>query len=63
MSTHLVELIAEVDRVDIVAFQVGEHDDLHQDVSAYLCTRTKTETDEEDHREKETSRKEHGEQK
>ena len=27
-DTHLVELIAEVYRVDVVAFEVGEHDDL-----------------------------------
>jgi hypothetical protein len=27
-ATYLVELVAEVDGVDVVAFQVGEHDDL-----------------------------------
>jgi hypothetical protein len=25
---HLVELVAEIDRVDVVAFQIREHDDL-----------------------------------
>ena len=28
METYLVELIAEVYRVDVVALEVGEHDDL-----------------------------------
>lgn len=27
-GTHLVELVAEVDGVDVVALEVGEHDDL-----------------------------------
>ena len=28
VQTYLVELVAEVDRVDVVAFEVGEHNDL-----------------------------------
>ncbi|KAG2174588.1 hypothetical protein INT44_006851 [Umbelopsis vinacea] len=27
-STYLVELVAKVDRVDVITFQVGEHNDL-----------------------------------
>lgn len=30
ISPHLVQLVAEVDGVDVVAFQVREHDDLQQ---------------------------------
>lgn len=29
VPTYLVELVAEVDRVDVVAFEVREHNDLH----------------------------------
>lgn len=28
MKTHLIELIAQVYRVDVIAFEVREHDDL-----------------------------------
>jgi hypothetical protein len=27
-DTYLVELVAKVDRVDVITFQVGEHNDL-----------------------------------
>ena len=28
ISAHLVQFIAEVYRIDVVAFQIGKHDDL-----------------------------------
>ena len=34
MTTHLVELVAEIDGVDVVAFEVGEHDNLVVQASA-----------------------------
>lgn len=29
MGTHLIQLIAEVDGIDVVAFQIREHDNLN----------------------------------
>ena len=34
---YLVELVAKVDRVDVVAFEIGEHDDLLCGSRAWPC--------------------------
>lgn len=34
-KTYLIELIAKINRVDVVAFEIGEHDDLLRRWVAY----------------------------
>ena len=52
-ATHLIEFVAKVYRINVVAFQVREHDDL-SNVSKRRDTRRQA-THEENHAEKQSS--------
>ena len=60
--THLIQFVAEVYRVDIVAFKVGEHDDLDATNQIREAVEYCMKTYEEDHGEQETSGHEHREE-
>ena len=49
-KTHLVQLVAQINRVNVVAFEVREHDDLAVEVSAGKGI-SEHDTYEENHRE------------
>jgi hypothetical protein len=65
-STYLVELVAQINRVDVIALQIREHDDLSTGSSSViliaLVRNIQEYTHKEDHREEKSRRHEDGEE-